>query len=195
MAKSAGARVACTAGSDAKASRARELGADLSINYRTQDFVREIRAWTDGRGVDLVEDIVGADYFERNLSVLKDGGCLVQVGVMSGTKCALDLDTIVLRRLQLKGSVMRSLPIEAKRAITERFRQRWLPLLAAGELAPVVDSVFSVTDVSHAHLRMQRSEHFGKIILDLHRANDVAVPGFSPLRSSQERSHRPEENY
>jgi putative PIG3 family NAD(P)H quinone oxidoreductase len=177
MAKRAGAMVACTVGSEAKAARAQELGADLSINYRTQDFVREVLAWTGGVGVDLVEDIIGADYFERNLSALKDGGCLVQVGVMSGTKCALDLDAIVLRRLQLKGSIMRALPVQAKRAITERFRERWLPLLAARELSPVIDSVFPVADVLHAHVRMQRSEHFGKIILDLHRANDVAVSG------------------
>lgn len=177
MAKSVGARVACTVGSDAKAARASALGADLPINYRTQDFVREVLAWTGGVGVDLVEDIVGADYFGRNLSVLKDGGCLVQVGVMSGTRCELDLDAIVLRRLQLKGSIMRALPLESKRAITRRFRERWLPLLAAGELAPVVDSVIPVADVARAHARMERSEHFGKIVLDLHRANDVAVPG------------------
>jgi putative PIG3 family NAD(P)H quinone oxidoreductase len=177
MAKSAGALVACTAGSDAKAARALGLGADLAINYRTDDFARRILAWTGGAGVDLVEDIVGAEYFERNLSVLKDGGCLVQVGVMSGTSCALDLDLIVLRRLQLKGSIMRALPIQAKRAITRRFRERWLPLLAAGELLPVIDSVFPLAKVAEAHARMQRSDHFGKIVLDLYRAGDAAVPG------------------
>jgi len=175
MAKSLGASVACTVGSDAKAARARELGADLAIQYRTRDFVREVMGWTGGAGVDLVEDIVGAAYFERNLAVLKDGGCLVQVGVMSGTQCPLDLDVILLRRLQLKGSIMRALPIQAKRAITRRFRERWLPLLASGEIAPVIDSIFPVAEVAQAHARMQRSEHFGKIVLDLHRAEAIAV--------------------
>ncbi|WP_394826704.1 NAD(P)H-quinone oxidoreductase [Pendulispora albinea] len=175
MAKSAGARVVCTVGSNAKAARALALGADRVVNYREQDFVEEVRAFTGGEGVDLIEDIVGADYFTRNLSALKDGGRLLQVGVMSGTMCALDLDTIVLRRLQLIGSVMRPLGIEDKRRIAQRFRERWLPLLAARSLVPVIDSLFDVADVVQAHERLQRSDHFGKIILDLHRANDLAA--------------------
>lgn len=176
MARSAGARVACTVGSAAKAERARALGADLAINYRQQDFVAEVRAWTNGEGVDLVEDIVGADYFPRNLAALRDGGRLVQVGILTGTMCTLDLDIIVLRRLHLIGSVMRPLPIEDKRAIARRFRERWLPLLAARSLSPVVDSLFALADVAKAHERLERSDHFGKIILDLSRAGDLAVP-------------------
>jgi NADPH2:quinone reductase len=176
MARSAGARVACTVGSAAKAARTLALGADRTINYREQDFVAEVHAWTQGEGVDLVEDIVGAEYFTRNLAALKDGGRLLQVGVMSGTLCALDLDTIVLRRLHLIGSVMRPLRIEDKRAIAQRFRDRWLPLLAARSLVPVVDSVFALADVARAHERLERSEHVGKIILDLYQANDLATP-------------------
>jgi putative PIG3 family NAD(P)H quinone oxidoreductase len=176
MARSCGARVACTVGSDAKAARVLALGADLAINYRRQDFVAEVHAWTDGAGVDLVEDIVGADYFVRNLAALRDGGRLLQVGIMTGTMCALDLDTIVLRRLHLIGSVMRPLSIDDKRAIARRFRERWLPLLAARSLTPVVDSLFALADVARAHERLERSDHFGKIILDLHRAGDLAAP-------------------
>jgi NADPH2:quinone reductase len=176
MARSAGGRVACTVGSPAKAERAAALGADLVIDYRRHDFVAEVRAWTGGEGVDLVEDIVGADYFTRNLAALKDGGRLIQVGILSGTMCSLDLDTIVLRRLHVIGSVMRPLPIEDKRAIARRFRDRWLPLLAARELSPVVDSVFPLADAARAHERLGRSEHFGKIILDVYRANDLAAP-------------------
>ena len=112
----------------------------------------------------------------RNLAALKDGGRLLQVGVMTGTQCALDLDAIVLRRLQLIGSVMRPLSIDAKRAIAGRFRDRWLPLLAARQLTPVVDSVFALADVAQAHARLERSDHVGKIILDLHGARDVAAP-------------------
>ena len=177
MAKSAGARVACTVGSDAKAARARALGADLAIDYKTRDFVRDALDWTDGAGVDLVVDIVGTEYFERNLAVLSDGGCMVHVGVMSGTRCELDLDAILLKRLQLKGTIMRSRPIEAKRAIARRFRERWLPLLAARELRPVVDSVFPLAEAAQAHRRMERSEHFGKIVLDVHRADEIVECG------------------
>jgi putative PIG3 family NAD(P)H quinone oxidoreductase len=167
MAKSIGARVACTVGSDAKASRVRELGADLALNYRRQDFVREVLGWTDGKGVDLVEDIVGADYFERNLTVLKEGGCLVQVGVISGTLCAIDLDLLVLKRLQIRGSIMRPRPMDAKRAIARRFRARWLPLLTARKLIPVIDSIYPITDVARAHEALACGEHVGKIVLDL----------------------------
>lgn len=176
MAKSAGARVVCTVGSDDKAARARALGADLAINYRTREFVHDVLEWTEDAGVDLVVDIVGAAYFERNLAVLKEAGCLVLVGVMSGTRGEVDLDPILLKRLRIKGTIMRSRPIEAKRAITRRFRERWLPLLAAREVWPVVDSVFPIEDVAQAHERMARSEHFGKIILDVYRAGEVAVP-------------------
>jgi NADPH2:quinone reductase len=160
--------------------RIEALGADLAIDYKTREFVHDALAWTGGAGVDLVVDIVGADYFERNLAVLKEGGCLVHVGVMTGTRCELDLDTILLKRLQLKGTIMRSRPIEAKRAITRRFRERWLPLLTARELWPVVDSVFPIGDVAAAHGRMERSEHFGKIVLDLHRAEEIPVPDGGP---------------
>jgi NADPH:quinone reductase len=180
MAKSAGARVACTVGSAAKATRALALGAELAINYRQQDFVTEVRTWTAGQGVDLVEDIVGASYLTRNLAALKDGGRLLQVGIIGGTVCSIDLDTIVLRRLHLIGSVMRPLPLEAKRAIAHRFRDHWLPRLAARRLAPVVDSIVPVAEVVSAHERLGRSDHFGKIILDLYRANDLAGPG-SPV--------------
>lgn len=190
MAKRAGARVACTVGSEEKARRAVALGADLAINYKTQDFVADVLAWTGGVGVDLVEDIVGADYFPRNLAALKDGGCLVQIGVMSGTNCALDLDAIVLRRLQVKGSVMRPLPLEAKRSIAARFRERWLPLLAARELMPVIDSVIPLEDVSQAHLRMERSEHFGKIVLDVHRAHEIRTRELPMTNVSTEHVHQ-----
>jgi NADPH2:quinone reductase len=171
MAKSAGARVAVTVGSEAKAARALALGADLAIDYKRRDFVEAVLEWTGGAGVDVVEDIVGADYFERNLAVLKEGGCLLLVGVVGGTRCELDLDAILLKRLQVKGSVMRPLPIEAKRAIARRFAERWLPLLASGQLVPVVDSIVPFADAARAHERMERSEHFGKIVLNVHRAD------------------------
>ena len=136
----------------------------------------------NGGGVDLVVDIVGADYFERNLAVLKDGGCLAQIGVMTGTNCALDLDALV-RRLQLKGSVMRPLSVEAKRAIVARFRDRWLPLIDR-ELMPVVHSVVPLAQVAD-HRRMERREHFGKIVLDVDNAREVARPELTHHESPQ----------
>ncbi len=184
MAKSAGARVACTVGSDDKAARALALGADLAVNYKTRAFVDDVLAWTEGAGVDVLVDIVGADYFERNLAVMKDAGCLVLVGVMSGTRGEVDLDPILLKRLRVKGTIMRSRPMEAKRAITQRFRERWLPLLTARELWPVVDSVFPLDDVAQAHGRMARSDHFGKIILDVYQAGEVPVPERGSGRSN-----------
>jgi putative PIG3 family NAD(P)H quinone oxidoreductase len=171
LARSAGVRAAVTVGSEAKAARAMALGADLAVDYKRHDFVSVVREWTGGSGVDVVLDIVGADYFDRNLAVLKDGGCLLLVGVVGGTRCELDIDAILLRRLQIKGSVMRPLPIEAKRSIARRFSERWLPLLASGQLVPVVDSVVPLGDAARAHERMERSEHFGKIVLDVHRAD------------------------
>ena len=189
MARSIGARVACTVGSDEKVSRALALGAELGVNYKRQDFVREILAWTDGKGVDVVEDVVGAEYFERNLTVLKEGGCLVQVGVMSGTKCAIDLDVIVLGRLQIKGSVMRMRSIEAKRAITRRFVDRWLPLLKAAILSPVLAAIIPLEDATRAHDMMERSEHFGKIVLDVDGARRLVGDHAKPVVTARAESH------
>lgn len=176
LAKAAGGRVGCTVGSAAKAERARAVGAELAINYAERDFVRSILDWTDGAGVALVVDIVGADYFNRNLAVLKECGCLVQVGVMSGTRCEFDLDEIMLKRLQIKATIMRPLPIVEKRQITQRFRDIWLPRVVDGTLKPVVDSIFPFADVRRAHRRMEDSQHFGKIVLDVEAAEDVPMP-------------------
>src|SRR6185295_3399353 len=118
-------------------------------------------------GVDVVEDFLGAEYLARNLSVLKPGGRLVQVGLITGHDAPVDLLQVVLRRLQIKGSSMRPRPLADKRAITERFRQRWLPLLVDGTLTGIVDSVFPLDEVSLAHGRMEANLNFGKILLTL----------------------------
>jgi putative PIG3 family NAD(P)H quinone oxidoreductase len=176
LAKAAGARVACSVGSAAKAERARGIGADLAVNYVERDFVRAILDWTGGAGAAVVVDIVGADYFNRNLAVLGDRGCLVQVGVMSGTRCEFDLDEIMLKRLAIKATIMRSLPIAEKRRIAQRFRDNWLPRVIDGSLKPVVDSIFPLAEVRRAHRHMEDSRHFGKIVLDVAAAEDVPVP-------------------
>jgi putative PIG3 family NAD(P)H quinone oxidoreductase len=164
------ARIFCTAGSDEKLVRCRELGAPaevIGINRKTQDFVEEVRRVTGGVGVDVVEDFIGIDYLARNLSILQDGGRLVVVGLLSGWEGNIDLLPVVLRRLQIKGSAMRPRPLADKRAITRKFQERWLPLLVAGRLRPVIDSVFPLEKVAAAHERLESNETFGKIILTL----------------------------
>jgi putative PIG3 family NAD(P)H quinone oxidoreductase len=164
------ARIFCTAGSDEKLARCRELGSPaevIGINRKTQDFVEEIRRVTGGAGVDVVEDFVGIEYLARNLAVLKDGGRLVVVGLLGGWEGSIDLLPVVLRRLQIKGSAMRPRSLADKRAITRKFQERWLPLLAAARLKPVIDSVFPLEKVAAAHERMESNESFGKIILTL----------------------------
>jgi NADPH2:quinone reductase len=167
LAREVGARIVCTAGSDEKLARCRELGAHVTINRKTQDFVTEVHRHTDGAGVDVIEDFVASDYLSRNLTALKNGGRLIIVGALSGWKAEIDLLAVMLRRLQIKGSSMRPRPIEDKRAITRKFRERWLPLLAAGRLKPVIDSVFPLERVADAHRRMESNESFGKILLTL----------------------------
>lgn len=167
LAREAGARIFCSAGSDEKLERCRGLGAEAGINRRTQDFAREVLERTDGQGVDVVEDFVGADYLARNLAVLKEGGRLVQVGLLSGWKGEIDLLTLVLRRLQVKGSAMRPRSLAEKRAIARKFEERWLPLLVAGRLQPVIDSVFPFERVAEAHARLAADLSFGKIVLTL----------------------------
>ncbi len=173
LAREVGARVFCTAGSDEKIARCLELGADAGVNYKTHDFVDAVRGWTGGTGtggtggVDVVEDFIGIPYLGRNLSVLKDGGRLVQVGLMGGWAGEIDLLPVVLRRLQIKGSAMRPRSLADKRAITRKFRDRWLPLFLEGRLRPVVDSVFPFEQVADAHEHMEANRNFGKIVLTL----------------------------
>lgn len=171
LAREAGVRrIFCTAGSDEKLARCRELGAPaevIGINRKTQDFAAEVRRVTGGRGVDVVEDFIGIDYLARNLSVLADGGRLVVAGLLSGWEGGIDLLPVVLRRLQIKGSAMRPRSIEEKREITRKFQERWLPLLVAGRLRPVIDSVYPFEQAAAAHARMESNESFGKILLTL----------------------------
>ncbi len=162
-----GARVLFTAGTQEKIQRALALGADAGINRTTHDFAEEVLRLTDGAGVDLVEDFVGAATLERNLSILKPEGCLLLVGLMEGMRAELDLARIVLRRLQLKGTAIRGRPLEGRRAVTRRFQQHWLPELVAGRVRPIIDSTFPLERVADAHRRMEANASFGKIILEL----------------------------
>lgn len=167
MARQAGARVFVTAGTADKIAHTLALGAEAGINYREEDFVARLRAFTDNTGVDLVQDFIGAAYWQRNLQCLKIGGRLVLVGLMGGAKVEADLNVILRKRLHIMGSVMRSQSLTEKIAITERFRDRWLPLLQNGAIRPVIDRSFPLAEAAAAHQYMEDNRNTGKIMLTM----------------------------
>jgi putative PIG3 family NAD(P)H quinone oxidoreductase len=167
MARETSARIFVTAGSAEKIQRCIELGATTGCNYKEQDFAEWVKEVTNGQGVDVIEDFIGAAYWERNLRSLKTGGRLVLVGLMGGVKIEANLGLLMTKRLQIFGSVLRSRPLADKIVITRSFRSKWLPLLAAGRIKPVVDRVFPLAQVADAHRYMEENRNFGKIILSL----------------------------
>ena len=160
-----GANVFVTAGTPEKIHKCKTLGASEGIPYKTTDFVADIEQLTDGEGVDVVLDFIGAPYLERNLSVLKTEGRLLQVGLMGGATADIDLGTLMRKRLKMIGSVMRPQSIDEKIAITQRFVDRWLPEFKRGALKPVIDSIFPLAEARQAHTYMETNRNFGKIIL------------------------------
>lgn len=168
FAKAIGATVYATAGSDAKVAACLRLGADGAINYRTQDFLPEIQRLTDGRGVDVVLDMLGASYFPRNLRCLAMDGRLVLIAFLGGSKLdALDLAPIMTRRLTVTGSTMRPRSTAQKGAIAAALRAQVWPLLDAGRCAPVIERVFPLAEAAAAHALMESSAHIGKIVLSV----------------------------
>jgi len=165
MAHAAGAKVFITSGSDEKIIKAIALGANAGINYKVQDFVKEVLDDTQGLGVDLVQDFIGADYFHKNLEILRRGGRLVQVGVMHGSKVELNLKTLMTQCHQIHGFVLRTRSLNEKRAIAERFAKRWMTSLETGGIQPVIDSVFPMSMVKEAHRYVESNQHFGKVVL------------------------------
>lgn len=167
LAHAAGARVFATA-SGSKLDRVRALGADVAIDYKTDDFANVIERETDGKGVDVIVDFIGAPYFERNLASLAFGGRLIEVGLLGGAKGAsLPLDRLLYRHLQIIGTVMKSRPQGVKQAMTRRFRERWLHAFDDGTLSPVIDTTFPLAEAAAAHKRMESSSSVGKIILTM----------------------------
>ncbi|MBI4916082.1 MAG: NAD(P)H-quinone oxidoreductase [Acidobacteria bacterium] len=165
MVKATGGRVIVTAGTPAKCRRCIELGADRAVDYRTEDFCAAALEATDGRGVDVVLDSIGAPYLERNLAALAVGGRLVLIALMGGAKVEADLATLMKRRLSLIGSTLRARPVHEKAELVASFGERFLPMLADGRLRPVIDRVLPIERVAEAHRAMAASEHFGKIVL------------------------------
>jgi NADPH:quinone reductase len=166
LAKALGARVFATAGSAEKCQACLDLGADAAINYREQDFVEEVKRLTDGKLVDVVLDMVGGDYFQRNLRCLAMDGRLVIIAFLGGAEAAkVDLRPIMVRRLTVTGSTMRPRTTAQKAAIAEALRAKVWPLLDAGRCAPPIFKVFPLAEAAAAHALMESSQHIGKIVL------------------------------
>jgi putative PIG3 family NAD(P)H quinone oxidoreductase len=165
LAKRFGASVITTAGSDDKAGFCRSVGADHAINYRTHDFVDEVARITGKRGVDLVLDMVGGDYINKNLKCLANDGRLVFIGFMQGGRAEVDWRHIMVRRLTITGSTLRASPLSRKAEIARSLRARVWPLFARGELKPVIHRVFPLAEAAAAHALMESSQHIGKIML------------------------------
>ena len=154
-----------TAGSDEKCRRCEALGATAAINYRREDFSTRVRELTNGRGVDVVLDHIGAAYLAKNLAALAPGGRLVLIGLMGGAQGEVNLAPLLMRRLALIGSTLRGRSVAEKGRIVESFRARFGTALAAGRLRPPIDRVLPLAEAAEAHRLMQSSAHFGKIVL------------------------------
>jgi NADPH2:quinone reductase len=167
IAKAFGGLVVATAGSEAKCAACRDLGADVVVNYRSEDFVAAVRAATAGRGADVILDIVGGDYLARNLDAAAEDGRVVQIATQAGPKTSIDLRRILLKRVTLTGSTLRSRAPAFKAELARAVEEAVWPVIADGRFRPVIDSVFPLEEVVEAHRRIDGGEHIGKIILTM----------------------------
>jgi NADPH:quinone reductase-like Zn-dependent oxidoreductase len=154
-----------TAGSAEKCAVCVELGADRAINYKEEDFVEVIKAETNGKGVDVVLDMVGGDYIPRTISIMATEGRHVSIAFLQSPKVALNFFPVMTKRLTLTGSTLRARPIADKKAIADQLREKVWPLLAAGKIAPRVYQTFPLAEAGDAHALMETSQHIGKIAL------------------------------
>jgi NADPH2:quinone reductase len=166
LAKAFGVRIIVTAGSDEKCAACIAEGADHAINYKTQDFVAEVKRFTDGRGVDVVLDMVAGDYLAREVECMADDGRIAIIAVQGGTKAALDVGSVLRRRLSIIGSTLRPRSIDYKTVIARELREQVWPLIEAGKIKPVIYKVFPAAQAAQAHALMESSVHVGKIVLD-----------------------------
>lgn len=165
LAKARGAKVIFTAPAD-RVDKVLAIGGDAGIDFKTQDFAEVVARETDGRGVDVIVDFIGAPNLERNIRSLNYGGRLVQVGIMGGADDAkLPLDILLYRHLRIIGTVMKSRPQHVKHAMVERFGKAWLDHFAQGAIRPVIDSLYGLEEAPQAHRRMETGASFGKIVL------------------------------
>ncbi len=165
LGRALGAHVITTAGSAEKLVRCAELGAEVTVNYRTQDFVEEVRAATAGHGADVILDNMGGSYLDRNVEALATEGRLAVIGLMGGTKGELDLDRLMSKRAAIISTRLRPRPVEEKAAICSAVVEHVWPLLADGTVEPVVSSVMPLAEAGRAHALMESGESSGKILL------------------------------
>jgi NADPH2:quinone reductase len=166
LAKHFGARVIVTAGSEDKCDACRKLGADLAINYKTQDFVAEVKKFTEKKGAELILDMVGGDYIERNYEAAAVEGRIVQIAFQGSPKATVDFRRLMLKRLHHTGSTLRARAVADKGAIRDAIETHILPLLAAGTVRPLVFKTFPLREAAAAHALMESSAHIGKIVLE-----------------------------
>ena len=159
--------VIVTCGSDEKCAHAKELGAAAAINYRSKDFVEEVRELTDGRGVSVVLDMVGGDYLPRNLACLSDDGRHVSIAFQRGAKSDVLIPDIMRRRLTLTGSTLRPRTVEFKTMVADEIARTVWPYIEGGRLKPVIDSTFPLDRAAEAHARMEAGDYVGKIVLEI----------------------------
>jgi NADPH2:quinone reductase len=167
LAKAFGARVITTAGSAEKCEAARKLGADVAVNYKTEDFVAMTKTATDGKGADLILDIVGGDYIGRNYEAAAVEGRIVQIAFQGSPKATVDFRRIMLKRLHHTGSTLRARSVADKAGIARAVEREALPLLATGKVKPVIFKTFPLKDAAQAHALMETSAHIGKIVLTI----------------------------
>jgi NADPH2:quinone reductase len=167
LAKAFGARVITTAGTPEKCEACRKLGADVAVNYKSEDFVAVTKQSTGGRGADVVLDMVGGDYIERNYEAAAVEGRVVQIAFQGSPRANVDFRRIMLKRLTHTGSTLRARSVADKGAIARAVEDKVLPLIAAGRVKPIIDSTFPLAQAAAAHARMEASVHIGKIVLTL----------------------------
>jgi NADPH2:quinone reductase len=165
MAAATGNRVFATAGSDEKCAACVRLGAERAVNYRTQDFEKEILAATGGKGVNVILDMVGGDYVPRELKCLADDGRLVFIAYLRGPKTEMNIDAVMRRRLTITGSTLRPRPVEFKGAIARALREKIWPLIESARIKPEIYKTFPLEQAAEAHRLMESSQHIGKIVL------------------------------
>ena len=165
MAKALGATVLVTAGSDDKCAACVALGADHAINYKTADFVEEVKRLTDGKGVNVILDMVAGSYVARELACLAEDGRLVIIAVQGGIKAEINAGAVLRKRLTITGSTLRPRPLEFKTAIAAALKEKVWPLIASGAIKPVIYRTFAAADAAQAHTLMESNQHVGKIVL------------------------------
>jgi putative PIG3 family NAD(P)H quinone oxidoreductase len=167
LASTLGARVYATAGSDEKARACERLGALRGINYRTEDFVEAVLTGTGGRGADVILDMIGGDYFDRNLKVAAVEGRLVIIAMLGGARAEIKLNVLLTKRLTVTGSTLRARTVDEKAAVADAVRANVWPLISGGRVRPVVFATFPLAEAAAAHQLMESSNHIGKIVLTL----------------------------